>query len=670
MGSYADDIIARLKATEQAKDRHVTQWLINLAFFKGYHYVRPTKGWGYIERLRVDDWRHRLTINHVRQIALTMASKLTQNRPTWTVLPATMDQDDMLRARMCQAALDFTWEKENCQAKLFRMALWSVLTGNGYLAVYWDANAGDMKETVDPETGEVLGTRPTGFPRIEVVSPLDIGLDPLAENADDCEWGYRLRLVSTSWVKKQYGKRVKGTQVPTRNTQEPEIVSRLAEADILQSVNDRRVFDGEYVTVLEWYDIQKQKFVIMLPETREIISEGEWTLPVPYIQCRAIPNVGDIEGSGGFGSHANLGETPISDTVELNQALDSAESRLLDICNLLAMPRLLVPKTALMSRNAITDQPGSQIPWSGNGQAPRELTMGNIPSWTYQHPERMKGWLYDTSGVHPVSMGMSAGSNTSGRAVAIMAEQDATTFAPHARDLSEAIRRAALMVLKLWRTYGDAPTTVRIVGRNNSLEVYEFFSDRIGSEDVMVQPGSTFAASKQLMQDKIMNAWQMGIITDPNQARRALEMGDISILEGGEDCHRLKQRRETADMLKGKPATVEDWHDNAVHLDEMIQWMNSPKFDDLDQQVKALFVQHFAEHKAREQGNMVANQDAARQRGVANAGSAGMQRQQEEMPVQAQGGGIGTANFGAGPDSVAEAHPLMAAITNMTGAKQ
>jgi len=609
-------IKTRIKACEQSKAPHRARWQTNIAFFEGYHYTRWSDKFGLVQPLGVEQWKVQLTMNYVRSVALVQAAKLTQNRPAWTVLPATDDQEDRDKARASQRLLDYIWEKQDCQQKLYESVLDSVLTGMGYWCLYWDPAAGEPYESQDPgEDTKTVGL--TGFPRIEPATPFEIGIDPMAASIDVAAWGYRMRLVSVEWVKRRYRKMVEGRGTDNLGD---ELTPIEAGAKFLQQIEHAAEMRRGYVPYIEYYDIEKGRFTYLLPEHDIILDRGDWTTGLPFVQVRAIPNRGDMDLSGPA-SNKSLGATAISDIVEVQRELNRTESQLIEIKNLLAFPRILASRGAAIDPMSLVDRPGSQVVWSGIGPPPQPFHLGNVPGWVFQYADRLREVIRDLSGVHEVSQGQAPGSVQSGLAVRILAEQDAQRFAAHARSIAQAMRRAGILLLRMWRQHAAGPITLRVIGRSAALEISEFHEGSINSEDVYVQEGSTFAKNKDIRNEQIAQLFQIGLLDDPRKARRMMEFGDVEEAIGDMDVHLMKQRRELADLKEGRPAPVLPWQDHFVHLDELIHFMNSTTFERLDEERQNQIVEHWQAHMQIVQPQIQQERAAATQRGIAAAGS-------------------------------------------------
>jgi hypothetical protein len=643
-----DILTARVKACEQSREAMKRQWYTNVAYFKGYQWVDDSlavgRYWSLNSPAKIP--KNRVTKNYTRVVAMTMAAKLTQNRPSQTVLPATLEEDDKRRARCSQKLLDYSWEILDCQEKLYKAALWMVLTGTGIWAVYWDDEAGDDMVVTDPISGEVISTMRTGAPIVEPVSPFDIGFDPLADDPDQAEWAYRSRLVSKAWIKKCLNRTPK--DAGSVNVGEPDLQNRKEGAPYLDLNNEEDVKSG-YYTLYEFYDVVKHKCYWFTKD--EVLYIQDWKGKIPFLVARAIPNMGDVEGTQ-IGSNGAWGETPISDVVPLQFQLNVAESQMVELKNHLVFPPLLVPMTSHIDVSGmVSGAPRKVIRWSGTGMPPTPINLGHMPAWLPAFTQSQVQAIMDMGGIHELSIGQNPGSIQSGRGLAILAEMDATKFGPWVRALGKLIRDAGVRMLQLYKQYGKAPMILKVIGESGSLDLDAFDTGDINSFDVRVQEGSTFAMNKSLRTDQILQLWQLGLIQDPRKILKMLEFATLEEAQGTINEDKLKQEREIKRILDDdRTVQVDPFDDHAVHADTIALFMKSITFERLPENIKVALIQHWQMHNQAMQPQVDAQSQAATQRGVAASGAA-----------KVEGGFSPTQNSGL--NQMQEAFPASGAAT-------
>ena len=635
-----ETIKSRIKASEKAKRFHKANWLLNVMFYKGHQWLTYDSLHGEFLPIRPNkkDWRSRKTVNMFQPIAQVMAAKLTQNRPTMYLDPGNGDYRSRAKARVGRKILEWTWENLDLQRKTNEAVLWSVITGLGWWALYYDDNAGEL--VVDTATGKKVRS---GAPRVDVVKPMDIGLDPMAESLDAVEWAYRVRYVSTEWVKKFLDKNVKGD---TDTTPEDYVDSDTKGAMAIQDTDIKNDLDRDYVTLYEFYDLVENK--VMWCTKDAVLLQKDWNIGLPFIPFIMNRNLGDFY-SGTLTSGQVWGDTIMNQIRELQIDLNTTTSQIHDMKNLTSMPRLLASSAAKIQGNTYKNEPGSVVQWSGNGPVPQQLAIGQVPSYVTQMPQQIIAQMYDISGVHEISQGANPGSIQSARGLMFLAEMDATKFGPMARNISASLQIGMMRVLEIWHTFGQYDVLQQIVGSGDQLDFDIWRIDDLTSFPVRVVEGSTLATSKALRRQDLMQAWNMGVIKDEREMRRLLEFDTTDKIEGDYDDDRYEQKRENALLVRGQAVEVHPWDNDFSHMDELEKILKSPDFGQMDAQTQQVLTAHWEAHHSRVVAIQTGQQQAAMQRGTAFAGAP-----QSETVTPPQGAGV-SLNLGVTPATEANA---------------
>lgn len=612
--------------------------MINMAFYRGLQwlaYHRDQKRLVDVSQRVVEDWRRQVTLNYIKPIVMTMAAKLTQNRPNMTVLPASADESRKHKARVSGRLLEWLWVELDMPRQTFDTIISALLTGQGIWQYYWDENAGYEYELRDPSTGVVLNTVRGGFPRIEDVSPFDFGIDPLATSMENARWVYRVRLVHKQWIKDTFGKNVKS------DINRDDLHLRHRSEHRFEVGDSMSELAGDYVRMYELY--MDKKYYYATPS--QILHSGDWDDEYPFIMIRAAVNPGDIgPGVDAVTGGAAWGETLITDIIGLQRELNLTVSQIAEIKDLTAFPKTWVPLSAEVDVTQFTNKPGALIEWSGQGVPPREVPPPPLPGYLINWPDMIIQKMFDISGVHEISQGASPGSIQSGRGLAILAEMDATKFGPMSRELERAVQKLGKALLRLWKDNARYEVTARVVGAAGRLDIDTFNGSDIDSYDVKVLEGSMFAQSKPLKDDKILQLWQLGIERDPIKIKKVLEFATVEELVGDMSQHRLRARRENFQLSRGVPVAVEPWDEHGTHLDELINMLTAPEWEALDEESQGAGRQHYQEHMAYLAPMIQQQTEAAQSRGMASSGvggapelsgardTSGLDRRQEAFP--------------------------------------
>lgn len=164
-----------------------------------------------------------------------------------------------------------------------------------------------------------------------------------------------------------------------------------------------------------------------------------------------------------------------------------------------------------------------------------------------------------------------------------------------------------------------------------------------GNTDVRVEAGSALPHSKAAKQAFLMDLFKMGVFAqNPSEFLRILDLRGIEKVLADYKIDIAQAQRENIKMANGSQVSINDYDNHELHLEYHNRFSRTQEYEMLDDQIKALFINHRMQHQQAIAVNM---QFAARQQ--ASMGqqipSQGVQQQipggqqQQQLP---QGGGM------------------------------
>lgn len=118
-------------------------WVKTILFLMGRQWLKSLDGKRrYTTDTDVPPWRQQPVTNVVYAVYRTLAAKLSKQKPTLEVVPPSGDSEDRESARLGQAILVHLWRLLKTPQKLRRAIGWFLCTGQVYLRVSWDPDAG------------------------------------------------------------------------------------------------------------------------------------------------------------------------------------------------------------------------------------------------------------------------------------------------------------------------------------------------------------------------------------------------------------------------------------------------------------------------------------------------------------------------------------------------
>lgn len=581
---------------KQDRARIEQQWYLNLCFYGGKQNVAIRKGTAVTTSFAgqfyvppAPYYRVRHVVNRVRTIVRTEISKLTAQKPTAYVLPATSDDEDLFAAQ----AAEQIWESKYKSAKLpavFRRAIWwNQVCGNAFVRSAWDPDA------TDKDSDQI------GDMAYEAVTPFHLFVPDLTE--EDLEkqpFIIYAQLHTHDYVKMHYPEAKVQTQADQR--------SEIMDDKWLDNLSSQNVQNRRGVLCLEVW--AKPGMIKEMPNGGMFLVVGDSIVTVhdgwpydhgeyPFSKLSNIP-------SGKFYT-----DSIMVDLIPIQREYNRTRSQIIEAKNRMAKPQLRAEKGSIDPAK-ITSEPGQVIEYNTGYQPPEPLPLVPIPNYVLQELDRILQDMADISGQHEVSNGQVPPGITAATAINYLQEQDDSIMSYAFASLEEAYENVAYMTLCYAKQFWDTPRMVKVAGNNESFDVLMLKGANLkGNTDVTIEAGSALPISKAAKQAFIMDLMQMGFI-DPAVGLEVMEMGGISkVYESVKIDVRQAQREnlrlariddETFQQFQqaGQEASivpVNSWDNHMSHIDAHNRYRKSQAYDNLSQGAKIAFEVHVQQHQ-------------------------------------------------------------------------
>lgn len=615
-------------------------WWTYHAFFDGKQYTsfqhgRPSEP-------KAPSWRVRSVNNYIRPIVNTVAAKLTQARPAFIVRPTGGEDDQRQKAKASEYLLDYLYRQMRLQATTHDVVWWAALTGSGFFNCYWDSQAG--KSFLVGDEMQV-----SGFPVVEAWSPFDVYPDWEASHLHGAKWVILAHVLSDAALELRWPGVLETLERKTRGAS-PAYADdeEIRKADIRGHVSDPY---GETVyKVLEYQERPSDSH----PEGRRIITSAGVVLEETHLPGRrfSITQVKVGEMAGRF-----WGTGVVTGIVPIQRELNRSISAILELRNMSVHPQWMAAAGSI-PRTGIKNRPDHIVFYNANiGPPPTRVPPVPIPSSLYELTETLKTNMYDISGVHEISQGRGPSGVISGRALGVLADQDAVKLAASARSLEEAFASLGAGLLEMWRENMEAEITVSVVSESHRSEAVRFHRDHIDSTDVEIQVGSLlpkFASYEREISLQLLQLGAFGPIEQPETLvnfRKAFGSMGLKEFVDDDSPERNYQRQENMMMMNAENhpyIKVGWWHNHSVHISECLTFMKSPDYRELEPETQKFYELHLAEHYRQMQIQM---------QGLPSYVQAYGQDPQQVMAAQ-QGAEAGGPP-GMGPGTVGPPEPML-----------
>lgn len=495
-----------------ARGTHEKQWRLNIAMYQGRQNVAFLANGVQQGKLVVPPappWRVRSVTNRIRPIIRTEFSRVTQNKPSATVVPASSEDKDLMAAQ----AAEQVWQSEYVNKKLMRvygrMAWWMLLTGTGFIKTWWDSGATSKYalSARDEQGNPLLAQGDTMYSH---VTPFHLFVPDLREEEiENQPFVINTFVKPVEWVKQKYGRDFKAdiaasneiiedsTLGLTGGDTQPDSVLIL---EVWVKPGGHRLFpNGGYFCVIS------NKVVTLYDQM--LYDHGEY----PFTKFEHIP-------TGSF-----YADSVINDLIAPQREYNRTRSQMIESKNRMAKPQLMAPEGSVDPQK-ITTEPGQVILFKPGFGPPQPLPLQPIPSYVSQELDIVIRDMEDISSQHEVSRGETPGSVTAATAISFLQERDDGPMAHTYQSIEAGWEKIARQSLSHTVQFWDLERIVRTTGTDGSFDALMLKgSDLKNGTDLRMEPGSSLPQSKAARQAFIMDMMKMGFIPP----ERGLEMMEI-----------------------------------------------------------------------------------------------------------------------------------------------
>lgn len=626
----AKQIIAWIRSQyERTKGARLTQqrqWYMNYMMYSSRQWAQIAARYGLpeIATPKAAPWRVRKTVNLIRPMIRTEIARMTSQKPTVTVIPATTSDDDMFAAQAAEQLWEWMTYIHGFQKLMQRNAFWTSVAGTCFIKTWWDNTYTDnytqLVPTGEPAEGDVC---------FGVSTPFNIFVPDLLEpEIEDQPYVFEAYTRSVTWVKKFWGID-SAANVASRN--------EIVEASYFNLPGGNDTKPDAVLCIEAWCK----------PGGSEAYPDGGmFTL------------VGDKLFQGSFYSHQQYpytkfehiptgkfyADSVLVDINPLQKGYNRLKSQVSESIARTARPQFLAPQGSVDPAK-VTAEPGLIILYKPSLGPIQPLPMQSIPQYVLEEMDRDKADMEDISGQHSVSRGQVPGSGvTAATAISFLQEQDDSILGTTYASIEAGVEKIARQALCLAVDYYDIPRAISVTGLDQSFDVLELKgADIRNGKNVRVESGSALPESRSARQAFLMDLVKLGVITG-EQMLDMLDMGGVQKLTERIRRDLRQAQRENLKMkriqdqefqqyqedirqaaLAGAPGTVDpqsgiqmvdpavpstyppivpvnNWDNHQVHVSTHNDYRKSQEFEFLPDFVKMEFEKHVELHMMALQG--------------------------------------------------------------------
>tara|TARA_R100001594_G_scaffold62636_4_gene97012 strand:- start:4755 stop:6674 length:1920 start_codon:yes stop_codon:yes gene_type:complete len=479
MPEYPENIGSQISAGRNDKNTYARVWDLCTMFLEGRQWLEFDRDRGnyIINRRSRPDGSQRQTVNLLLNIYRNILARLTLSYPSIAVMPASPSNDDIIKAKSSEIALQYYWHREDMESKLHKGIQWLLVTGSVGMHSYYDADE------------DVIHSEP--------ISPYDIFFEDKVTDPDDSQWIAIRSYHIEEDVKKAYPKYA------------DEIASTQSDSEDASLDAELHTVPDDRVELMEVY-WRDGRHAILSGDL--YLYKGTWktkSFPVQFIRYTEVP--GRLWGIG-----------LMQPLLDLQRLYNEQRTQVVHNVKLMGNPKWAIPKTAGINSSAMTNRPGEKIYFNPAGGAPQQIQPVPLPGYVLDSLTRTQAEMHDVAGIHSVSLGKRAVGVSSGRAMQVLTEHDTSQLQETQTNIETAIRDLAKVVLELMKEHYSEPKMVRMLDQTGKV-VYRAISNENIADDpeVFIEAGSTFRQDARSRDQYVLDLLQAGLIT-PEQAMREI----------------------------------------------------------------------------------------------------------------------------------------------------
>lgn len=513
--------------------RFERQWALNMAFFQGKQYMQympaaaGTATAGKLWTPPAPSWAVRSITNRIRPIIRTELARLTSNKPSASVVPASSEDADLFAAQAAEQVWEALYSGKKIHNKFVQSIFWTVICGTGFMKDWYDENAYDTVSKAD-------GTIQYG-----VVTPYHIFIPDIMEpDIEEQQWVINAYTKPVSYVKQMFGLSVNPSVTEAKSP---------FDTAMLQTMAGKNDAKPDSTLVIECW---------IKPGTHELFPQGglvtvvgeqvaqrvnEWPFAhkdYPFTKFDHIP-------TGMFYS-----ESVITDLIGPQREYNRTKGQIIESKNRMSKPQLAAAKGSVDPRK-ITSEPGLVVEYKPGLGAPTPIPLQSLPSYVLQSLDREIADMEDISSQHQVSRGENPGGGvTAATAISFLQERDDSLMTTAYQSVESGWEKLARHTISHVVQFWDVPRTVSITGVDGSFDSIALQGTELATgTDIRIEAGSALPVSKAAKQAFLLDMMKMGFV-DPSKGLELMDMGGIDKLYDELKVDERQAQRENMRMAR------------------------------------------------------------------------------------------------------------------------
>ena len=581
--------------TQSNRIAHEAIWLTNIAYLMGYSvtYNPVTRNFVNSDSTSRTSRRNKVYKNIILPDVQGRLARMLKNPPRYDVLPNSEDTDSEESARLGTQIINMVWDKERINKKRIELGMWMQQCGHSYIKVAWDPTKGD--DLTDPISGEIVGKQ--GDLDISVCSALSVYPDPQAKSFEELRKITEVNVRRLDYFRDHYpdrGEAVKEEGAWLQSIQYEQRINSLAGSGVTASASPEMMKHS--AIEMNYYEKPGKKY----KNGRHIIVANGVLLKYDELPAGIIPlaKFDDIPIGGKYFS-----ESVITHCRPLQDQYNRVLQRISDWENKCLAGKYIAARGHGISQEGFNDMSGEVVEYDPvpNAPEPHALQMPVISGDTYKQLEGLENGVHEFMGLGDISRGQLPYAGIPAEGIQLILEQDETRLGIEVEQHEHSWAYVGELILKYYQKFAITPRSLR-TKESGRMAFKTFTGEDITTFDVTVKRGSTIPNSKVLERQEIINAWQQGLLGNPQDPNvKELVLGMIEFGRSDElwkdvvlDKYQITQSIKMIEEGQQPPINKLDNH--AMHIIEKNRYRKSDRFNQLPSPYKKLLIDDILQH--------------------------------------------------------------------------
>jgi len=483
----------------------------------------------------------------------------TKTNPTIDVVPAGTDEDDKATALMGQRFMPYLQRINGKDLGRSGVVLWYDLAGIAWRKVFWDgkhsvAGTNPMQDQPGHQTGMEEGALLwNGEAIVETVGNNEIIFDHRNKNYKRQKWIIHAKRITLGEVVSRFGVEAAQKVYAVNNESVANMdndfelgilrdFAKLAE-DIAPTVIPEKTDGVDRNKMIPYDNIVEYRE--LWHERDDMFPEGVYAVKVNglVVTNQPYPIEQYPHGLVPFIASAPLslkGITPqgisrISQARPLQREYNELRSCMKDHADAMYNSIFMASRDSNLAWSQIDNTNANVVEYDGI-MKPTRASGVPLPNGIFSHLAEVKMGIDEIFAFHGPSRGQAPPGIESGRGLQLLQEADFTQMGPMVKDLDEDDERVVHQLLSLSiQNYGER--SIPIMGKDNSWAIEKVNTAELnGKYNVIVRAGSSLPLTRAIESQKASEAWQSGILGNPNDPQvrayvmRQMDFGNIEAL--------------------------------------------------------------------------------------------------------------------------------------------